>query len=97
MELDAFDRKCPVPNAHYFSIIHSRSRHFEAIWKACVFDGEGVVTRRDERIWHPFKHTCVQMADLTGLSVHESSCANDFSAEGLSNGLVSKADAKDWK
>jgi hypothetical protein len=29
-----------------------------------------VVTRSDERIWHPFKHASVQMADMTGLSVH---------------------------
>lgn len=70
MELNAFDRKGSVPNAHYFSIIQRRSRHFEAVWKACLLNGEGVVTRSDERIWHPFKHTSVQMADLTGLSVH---------------------------
>ena len=97
VELHPFNRQTPVANTHDFTIIHSGSGHFETVRQAGVLDSEGVIACCGEWIRHPFKDTRVCVLDLTGFAMHQSSCAYNFASECLSDGLMPKADTKNWE
>jgi hypothetical protein len=47
-------------------------------------------------IGHIFDDTGSVVIDRAGFSVHESVCANDFSSEGMADGLMSQTHSEYW-
>src|SRR5690554_5457291 len=67
---------------------------FQAIRQALPTDHQRMVAGDGERIGEPLEYTLVQMVDRTGFAMHGLAGADYLAAEGLTDALVPKADAK---
>lgn len=96
MELHTLNFVAAVAETHDDSVIGFGSDG-EFAGQRFPFDDERVVARGYERIGQFAKDVFVVVVNLAGLAVEKFWGADNFSAEGRANGLMSQADAEDGK
>ncbi len=89
MELNTFNRKLSMPDAHYLIVIDRLGGHFEALWQALSFRDKRMVSCSFERTLYSTENPFPIMSDRAGLSVAEFPSSNYFAAERVNNPLVS--------
>ena len=92
MELDAFEFVAAMAKAHDDAIVGFRGNG-KLARERFPLDDQGVVTRGGERFRQFLEDAFAIVLDLTGLSMEELRCADDFAAEGFSYCLVTQAHA----
>jgi hypothetical protein len=98
MELHAEQRFGAVLDGHDFARTVggiAPGGHFQFLGQCVGLDHEAVITGGLKRIVDALKQGAAVVADLIDLAVHESTRADDLSAEGLADGLMPQADAQD--
>jgi len=93
MELDTFNRKFSMPNAHYLIVIDSLSSQIKALRQALSFRDKRMVSRGLERALYSAQDPFAVVSDRAGLAVSESPCSNYPATERVNNPLMSQADA----
>jgi hypothetical protein len=99
MELHAFDVECLMADAHDFIdiafLVLRPGGHFQAVGQGRLFDHQGMITGRGERVFEPLEHADVMVVNLGGLAVHDLLGMDDVAAEGVTDALMAKADTED--
>src|SRR2546425_624654 len=96
MELDAFNRKLSVADAHYLIVIDRLSSNIEAFRQTPTFRYKRMVSRSLERVFDSTENPFSVVPDGTGLAVTRFPGSNYLAAERVNNPLVSQAYAQCW-
>src|SRR5712664_804504 len=91
MELDSFNRKLSMANAHYLIIIDRLRGHLEAFRQARFFRDKRVISRGLEGALYSTENPFSIVSDRAGLAVAESPRSNYSAAERVNNPLMSEA------
>src|SRR5581483_3316864 len=94
MELDALDRKLPVPDPHD-DPVSGAGGDFQARGDRPGLDDQRMIAGCDERIWEPAIHRPSVVLDRRDFSMEERGGAHDPSSKDLADGLVSQTDPED--
>ena len=90
MELDAFNRKLSMADAHYLIVIDRLGGHLEAFRKTLPVGDKRMISSSLERALDTTKDSLSIVSDRAGLAVAESASSNYFAAKGVNNALVSQ-------
>src|SRR6266581_6336243 len=93
MELHAFERQLAVAQPHNEPV--GLGGDLEFAGQTLFLHDEGMVARGHEVLRQFAKDGLAIVMDAAGLAVHQRRGAYYFAAEGITNGLVAEADAKD--
>ena len=91
VELDSFNRKLSMANAHYLIIIDRLGGHLEAFRQALFFRDKRMVSRSLEGALYSTENSFAVVSDRTRLAMTESPCSNYSAAERVNNPLMSEA------
>lgn len=94
MELDAFDRKLPVAEAHD-DAVGGFGGNFQAARERAAFDDERMVARGFEILREAAKNRLAVVMNFAGFAVHDFFRADDFAAERIADGLMAEANTED--
>ena len=100
VELHAFDREFLVAEAHDHARavpFHGVGADFEVGGQALLIDDQRVVAGGGHGRADTAEDGFAVVLDAAGLAVHQVLGAYDFSAKRFAHGLMSQADAQDWK
>ena len=95
MELHALDGQALVFDAHDFAIVGPRG-NVEHLRAGFALDHQRVVARHTVGRRQLRKYACPGVGDLRSLAVHQRFGMHDATTEGLPDGLMAQAHAKDW-
>jgi hypothetical protein len=96
VELHTLDFVAAVTEAHDDAVV-SFGGDGELAGQGFSFNDERVVARGGQRVGKFEEDVSAVVMDLAGFAVKELGGANDFSAEGRANGLMTEANSKDGK
>ena len=91
MELHAFDRRVPMPDAHHDVVVYGPGSHHELGRERVRGDAQRVIPRRRERRGHSRQQTLLVVAHLRGRAVNQCRGPPDGRPKCLSHGLHSQA------
>src|SRR5262245_43564413 len=94
MELDAFNGKGPVADAHD-NVVGGVGTDGEIRGKFCWIDDQGVVAHRWERITQRPEDSLGIVLNLRKLAVHDRGSANNLTAERRADCLVPEANTQE--
>ena len=93
VELDAFDGKLAVAEAHD-DAVGGFGGDFEAARQRAAFDDERMIARGFEILREAAKNRFAVVMNFAGLTVHDFFRADDFATERVADGLMAEADAE---
>jgi hypothetical protein len=94
MKLDAPHWVVLVAQAHDDAVIGFRC-NLQAVWQAASFHDEGMVSCCGKWIWQSSEQLIAGVLNFTRLAVHDFGRADDVSALGLADALMTQAHAQD--
>ncbi len=94
MELDAFDRKLFVADAHYLIVIDRQSSNFEAFRQTLPFRDKRMVSRSLEGASDSTENPFSVVPDGASLAMAQFPGSNYLATERVNNPLVSQANAQ---
>src|ERR1022692_4219607 len=93
VKLNALDRKLAMAHAHDLAVVAFR-RDLQARRHAATVDHQRMIAGGREWTDQSLEYTLASMLDRGHLAVHYATRANDAPSEGLADGLVTEAHAK---
>src|SRR5712692_9677193 len=94
MELNAFDRKLSMADAHYLVVIGRLGGHLEAFRKALSICDKRMISRSLERTLDTTEDSFSIVSNRAGLTVAQFPCSDYLAAKRMNNPLVSQTDAQ---
>ena len=94
MELNTFNWKFSMADAHYLIVIDRLGSHIEALRQALFFRDKRMISRSLERTLYSTEDPFSIVSNWAGLAVAESLCSNYPATERVDNPLMSQADAE---
>ena len=95
MELDTFDGEFAMAEGHDRLAIGGASRDFKLAWEVSVFNDERVVAGAGHRKGNVGEDGFAIMVDFARLPVHQPGSADDVTAKGCTDRLVTETYTKD--
>ena len=98
MELHAFDRQCLMFYPHNF--FHRAigfigpAGHFQTFRQGGLINHQGMIAHGRKRVGQASEHALAVMVDGGSFAVHHVTGADDMTAEGLADALMTQADAE---
>ena len=94
MELNTFNWKFSMADAHYLIVIDRLRGHFEAFRQALSLRDKRMISGSLERTLYSTEDPFAVVSDRAGLAVAESPCSNYPPTERVNNPLMTQADAQ---
>src|SRR5712692_3852980 len=94
MELDTFNGKLFVADAHYLIVIDRLGGHFEAFRQALSFHDKRMISRSLEGAPYSTENAFSIVSDWASFAVAESPRSNDLATERVNNPLMSEANTQ---